>query len=344
MREAVNAAPPPSPPSSSPPTAPAPARRSRLRTLLPLLGLLFLGFILSRQDWSALSSAFARLGPRPIVEAALLFGANAALKSVRFQRMLLAQRLVLPLPVAVASYFASLFYGQVTLGRVGELYKTEALLERGVPLGTALSSSLYDRLLDLALVTLLAAVLGAAVVGDARAAVAAGVVVLLLIAAGVAVLRARSLAAVGPVAKLRAWLDGRRGGRGLVAMLAQVVAGLDPLLRPAFLLPALLWTAVAWAGYFGSLFRLADGMGVHASLVALTAAAALGALSALLPVTVSGLGAREAIYIQVLGLEGVSSEHAFALSIAHLGLMTAVVIVVGSLGLLVRARQQRRPA
>jgi uncharacterized protein (TIRG00374 family) len=340
VREAVNAAPPASP--SSPP--PVPARRSGLRSLLPLLGLLVLGFILSRQDWSALSGAFARLGARPIAEAALLFFANTALKSVRFQRMLLAQRLLLPLPVAVASYFASLFYGQVTLGRVGELYKTEALLERGVPLGTALSSSLYDRLLDLALVTLLAAVLGAAVVGDTRAAIAAGVVVLLLIAFGVAVLRARALATVGPIAKLRAWLDGRRGGRGLLSMLAQVVTGLDPLLRPSFLMPALLWTAIAWAGYFGSLWRLADGMGIHASLVALTAAAALGALSALLPVTISGLGAREAIYIQVLGLQGVSSEHAFALSIAHLGLMTAVVIVTGSLGLLVRARQQRRPA
>lgn len=337
----MTAAPPPSPP---PPPSSPPGARSRLRTLLPLLGLLLLGFILSRQDWSALGGAFARLGARPLAEAALLFGANAALKSVRFQRMLLAQRLVLPLPVAVASYFASLFYGQVTLGRVGELYKTEALLERGVPFGTALSSSLYDRLLDVALVTLLAAVLGAAVVGDTRAALAAGLLVMLLTALGVAVLRARSLASVGPIAKLRAWLDGRRGGRGLLSMLAQVVAGLDPLLRPAFLVPALLWTAVAWAGYFGSLWRLADGMGVDASRVALTAAAALGALSALLPVTVSGLGAREVIFMHVLGRQGVTSEHAVALSLAHLGLMTAVVIVTGSLGLLVRARQHRRPA
>jgi len=337
----VNAAPPSQSPSPSPPV---PAPRSALRKLLPLFGLLLLGWILSRQDWSTLGGAFARLGPRPIAEAALLFGANAALKSVRFQRMLLAQRLVLPLPVAVASYFASLFYGQVTLGRVGELYKTEALLERGVPLGIALSSSLYDRLLDVALVTLLAAVLGAAVVGDAHAALAAGLLVLLLIALGVAVLRARSLASVGPIAKLRAWLDGRRGGRGLLSMLAQVVAGLDPLLRPAFLVPAMLWTAVAWAGYFASLFRLAQGMGIDASLIALTAAAALGALSALLPVTVSGLGAREVIFMHVLGLQGVASERAVALSLAHLGLMTAVVIVTGSLGLLARVRQHQHPA
>ena len=334
----------PQPPPHSPPEPPPPASRARsaLRTWLPLLGIALLAYILSRQDWSELSAAFARLGARPIAEAALLFGANLLLKSVRFQRMGVAQGLSLPLPVAVASFFASQFYGQITFGRVGELYKTEALLERGVPLGTALSSSLYDRLLDLAVVTLLSAVLGAAVLGDARAAAVAAVLVGALLVAALAVLRARSLAAVGPIAKLRAWLDGRRGGRGLLAMLAQVVTGLDPLLRPSFLLPALAWTVVAWLGYFGALWRLADGMGSGASRLALTASAALGALSALLPVTISGLGAREVVFMHVLGRQGVPGEQAVALSLAHLGLMTAVVIASGALGLWLRVQQQRR--
>jgi uncharacterized protein (TIRG00374 family) len=321
---------------------PPPRARSALRTWLPLLGLGLLAYILSRQEWSELSAAFARLGPRPIAEAALLFGCNALLKSVRFHRMVLAQKLPLPLPVAMASFFAALFYGQVTFGRIGELYKAEALLERGVPLGTALSSSLYDRVLDLAVVMFLSAVLGAAVLGDVRAAVVAGVVVALLGGAALAVLRARTLASIGAVSKLRAWLDARRGTRGLLAMLAQVVTGLDPLLRPAFLVPALAWTAVAWVGYFGALWRLADGMGIDASRLGVTASGALGAMSALLPVTVSGLGAREVVFMYVLGRQGVAAEQAVALSLAHLGLMTAVVIVSGALGLWARARQQRR--
>jgi uncharacterized membrane protein YbhN (UPF0104 family) len=191
-------------------------------------------------------------------------------------------------------------------------------------------------------VTLLAAVLGAAVVSDTRAAVAAALLVVLLGGLGLAVLRARSLAAIRPVQRLRAWLDARRGGRGLLSMLAQVVSGLDPLLRPAFLVPAVGWTAVAWLGYFGSLWCLADGIGIEASRVAITAAAALGALSALLPVTVSGLGAREVIFMHVLGTRGVGSEQAIALSLAHLGLMTAVVVVAGGLGVLARARQHGR--
>jgi len=60
----------------------------------------------------------------------------------------------------------------------------------------------------------------------------------------------------------------------------------------------------------------------------LTATAAFAALSSLLPVTISGLGARELIYIEVLRNRGVASESAVALSLLHLGVMSATAIVV----------------
>lgn len=74
--------------------------------------------------------------------------------------------------------------------------------------------------------------------------------------------------------------------------------------------------------------------------VLLTATAAFAALSSLLPVTVSGLGARELIYIQVLSARGVSGEAAATLSLLHLALMTGMAIGLGLLGSVWRARQR----
>jgi uncharacterized protein (TIRG00374 family) len=250
----------------------------------------------------------------------------------------------LPLPVAVAAFFTSQFYGQVTLGRIGELYKAEALTERGVPLGTALSSSLYDRLLDLAAVLLVAAVLATTVVGDARAGAVAGACMALLMVGALVLLRARSLGALGPVARLRAWLDSRRGTRGALGMLVQLIAGLGPLLRPRFVLEATAWTVVSWALYFASVWQVAAGLGIHASATSLTAGSALGALSALLPVTISGLGAREVIFMNVLAREGVEPARAVVLSLLHLAMMTVCAIALGLLGLLARQRQHRAGA
>jgi uncharacterized membrane protein YbhN (UPF0104 family) len=316
----------------------------RWRRYLPWLGLLLLAWLLSRFDMHALARAFAHVSPRAIAAAAALFSANMLLKAFRWQRMLQAQDLQLPTRVAVAAFLASQFYGQVTLGRVGELYRAEALIERGVPLGLALSSSVYDRVLDLAAVLIVAATLSALVVGNMQAALAAAACMLLLCAAGLAVLRASWLASLPPVAKLRAFLSARRGTRGLLGLLAQLLVGLGPLMRPAFLFEATLWTVAGWYGYFASLWQVADGLGIVASRTALTAGASLGALSALLPVTISGLGAREVIYMQVLGIEHVHSAQAVVLSLLHLTVMTASVIVFGLLGLIARHRQQRGSA
>ncbi|MFI5307327.1 MAG: YbhN family protein [Polyangiales bacterium] len=317
------------------------ASTARWRRYLPLLGLLLLAWVLSRFDLRALGQALARVQLRYVLEALLLFSANMLLKSLRWQRMLAVQGLHLPTKVAVAAFLSSQFYGQVTLGRVGELYRAEALIERGVPWGTALSSCVYDRVLDLVTVLLLGAGLSALVVGNLQAALAAAGCVLALIALGLALLRARSFAALPGVAPLRAFLERRRGTRGLFGLLAQLVAGLGPLLRPGFVLEAMAWTLAGWAGYFASLFVLAAGMGIQASRVSLTAGASLGALSALLPVTLSGLGAREVIFMQVLGLEHVPGPRAVVLSLLHFAVMTATAIGFGLIGLLARHAQQR---
>jgi uncharacterized membrane protein YbhN (UPF0104 family) len=325
----------------TPQEAAPPSRATNARRYLPWLGLLLLLWVLSRFDLEALGEAFAQVRGLAVLEAALLFAGNLVLKSLRWQRMLTVQGLQLPANVAVAAFFSSQLYGQVTLGRLGELYRAEALTERGVPIGTALSSSIYDRLLDLATVLVLAAALSALVVGNVQGAIAAGAGMLALCALGLFVLRARSLGSLPAVERLRAFLQARRGTRGALGLLSQLVIGLGPLLRPGFLLEATLWTTVAWLLYFASLWQLAAGMGITASHSALTAGAALGALSSLLPITISGLGAREVIFMNVLGVEHVPGPRAVVLSLSHLGVMSLVAIALGLCGVLARHRQQR---
>lgn len=112
------------------------------------------------------------------------------------------------------------------------------------------------------------------------------------------------------------------------------------MLRPSTLLEAMLWTLIAWTCYLKALFALADGLHLSVSRLLLTAAAAFAALSALLPVTISGLGARELIYIEALRRHGVAGESAVAMSLLHLIVMSACAIAFGLLGVLWRQRQR----
>ncbi|MGD8859770.1 MAG: lysylphosphatidylglycerol synthase transmembrane domain-containing protein [Myxococcales bacterium] len=317
-----------------------PKPRPAWRRALPLLGLVLLVWVLSRLDLGAMAAALAEVSWGAVGLGAGLFAVNLGIKILRWGRMLAVQGLRVPPAVVVAAFLSGAFYGQVTLGRLGEMVRAEALTERGVPLGQALSSCLYDRGLDVGLVLLLGASLGALVIGDARAAWLAAAVVLALALMALAVVRAPALGSAPWVMRLRERMARvSLLARGL-SVLDDLVAGIGVLLRPGFLLEAGLVTAVAWTGYFGALVVLAAGLGIEAPPVLLVAGASLAALSALLPVTVSGLGARELIYAQVLSLAEVPPERAVLLSLLHLAMMTAVAIGLGALGVAARHRQR----
>jgi glycosyltransferase 2 family protein len=282
--------------------------------------------------------------PDALLLSAAAFSANLFLKAWRWQRLLRAQSIELPARVSLAAFLSGQFYAQVTLGRLGEFFRVEALLDRGVGAGRALASCVFDRLLDVFIVFGLGAVFATRVLVDGQLAWLA----LALLVAGAAALGLLLRYAVplrpGTAANpLQRWLGRLEGGR-LIGRLVhggrELLAGMLPMLRGRVLAEALLWSAISWFGYFEALFQLADGLALGVSRVLLTATAAFAALTALLPVTVSGLGARELIYIQVLEGQGVPNETAVVLSLLHLFTMSVCATGFGFLGVLWRQRQR----
>lgn len=316
-----------------------PPPRSLLRRVLPLLGLLLLGYVLSKLDANRMRAAIDRVSALDLLLASAMFGLNLWLKAWRWQRMLAWQNIALPGRVALAAFFSGQFYGQVTIGRVGELMRAEALTKAGVSTGRALSACLIDRVLDLALVASLATVLSALLLADATGAIGASVVLIALTLGGL-----RTLQAIANRHR-----NGTLGGfskRPAIAraltFLVDLMDGARPLLRPLALLESLAWTGLAWTFYFATLWMLARGAEVYASLSVLTAASSLAALSSLLPFTVSGLGAREVIFSEMMQTQAVANEAAVVLALLNLAVMMVTTLALGGLGLLVRQRQLAR--
>jgi uncharacterized protein (TIRG00374 family) len=320
---------------------PADRKTPRWRKVLPFLGLVLLIWVLSRLNLGEMSAAISKVTMSTLLLSAGSFSVNAFLKAFRWHRMLRAQGITLPPKVTLAAFLSGLFYGQITLGRVGELFRVEALLERGVGTGAALASSILDRLLDLFLVLLAGSVLGAFVIGNVRVAALAFVLMTL---GGLATWAGiDTIGHPNPSPKVtrffasfaaRPFLD--RIGK----LVRELATGLYPMTRPGPLAEALLWTVIAWGFYFEALFVLADGLHILISQIVLMATAAFAALSALLPVTISGLGARELIYIAVLKQHGVADEPAAVLSLLHLLIMTISAIAFGFMGVVLRSRQK----
>lgn len=323
---------------------PARTVAARVRRLLPLLGLVLLGWVLSRMDLAAMGNALARVSAGTLALAAGFFACNLLVKAYRWQRLLQMQGIAIPLRVALAAFLSGQFYGQVTLGRAGEFLRVEALLERGVRLGSALASCTFDRLLDVFAVLAVGAVLAAWVVGDlslSLAALAAMLVIAFLLGLGIELLGTPPQGfGDNFVQRGLTRLQGRPLLGKLASGLRELAEGMRPALRAGALVELSAFTAVAWLGYFAALWQLAEGMGLQLSRSLLTSTASFAALTALLPITVSGLGARELIYINVLSAQGVPKESAVVLSLLHLFVMSLCATALGLAGVLWRQRQR----
>ena len=77
--------------------------------------------------------------------------------------------------------------------------------------------------------------------------------------------------------------------------------------------------------FFTQAYLIARAAGIDASFLTVSLVIALGSLVAILPVSISGLGTRDAVIVAYLGTEGIQGDAALGFSI-----LIFFVFVVGS--------------
>ncbi|HEX6290480.1 MAG TPA: lysylphosphatidylglycerol synthase transmembrane domain-containing protein [Herpetosiphonaceae bacterium] len=130
-----------------------PLLRLGLRLLGPALLLYFLLTVNLREVWRTLLAT----DPWLFLLSVVLVVPFLVLKAIRWQLILRAWQIILPLREATALYCIGIFLGVVTPGQAGDAVKAWYLRKRGYPLSTGLASVVVDRLFDVGISALLAA-------------------------------------------------------------------------------------------------------------------------------------------------------------------------------------------
>jgi uncharacterized membrane protein YbhN (UPF0104 family) len=247
--------------------------------------------------------------PRLLAFAALAYGVMVGVKTWRWRTVLAIQEIALPARHALRAYGLGMLWGAVTPGRVGQHFKAVALIQRGVSFERAVAGTVVDQLLDFVVI---AALLPVAVVHfghkmSQSAWVAIGS--LALAAVGLAVLA--------------------RFGR---ARFGAAAAEISRLGRRAFKAPLLL--AVLSTGlYFVSLDLAARAVGIGVGIVTIALATVGSMVVEMAPVTVAGLGVREAALLTILSPLGVGAASILAFTVIVRAMQIgigAVAYVAGS--------------
>ncbi len=285
----------------------------RINRYTRLIGLLLLGVVLVKVD---LERAFAVLTDvrLPLLLLALIANLpQLGLKALRWHYLLGMQGVSYRFKHAVLAYFSSFYVGILTPGRLGEFVKAFYLKqESGITIGEAVSSVLVDRLFDLY------ALIGAGgcglimfahfvrLPGWALALVCAGIVAsLLMLWPPFGRLALRVLTSM-PIIK--------RHAHRLAPEVERFYANLLQLLKPQ-LLVAVLLTVSAHAIFYTQCYLLVLALDLPLEYSFVLFSMSLVNLVNLLPVSISGLGTREAILSLLFGSAGLDSGMAIAYSV-----------------------------
>ncbi len=230
-----------------------------------------------------------------------------------------------------------MFLGNQLPLRLGEVARSMLAKRDGLPLVTAATSIVVERLIDTLLVVLLIAAvisqLSAAPPAVSESAAAFGLVALIGFLGLLALARVPQFAA-GLLEKLLALLPPLRR-LPLPAMLSNTLAGLQPLTQWRTLTFTALWTGGAWIVSAFAYYFLHRALGIEVNIMlSVPLSMALAALSSVLPLSIAGLGPFEAAIVLSGQLVGMDSLDAIALAFLLHGLSVFSFALWGGIGLL----------
>jgi uncharacterized protein (TIRG00374 family) len=286
------------------------------RKLIRFAGPVLFVFILSRMNLSLLADTVAAIRPRFLLAALLLYPCLILLKAWRWRLLLRQQGVNYGLVPAFAAYNSSLAIGYVTPGRLGEFVKALHLRQdEGLSLGYALSSVLLDRILDLYLL-LIAAGLGIVLFAAPGHLLVPSLLVLTAVALGPLVVLvphvSRRLTAL--VTRGTSRLMGGSLGEQLNRNLDSFQRGMEQLVTVR-LLPPLICTGIAYLVFYSQCYLGALALELPVTYLYTAYCVSLASLLALLPVSISGLGVREATFIALLSPLAIAAETAVTYSL-----------------------------
>jgi uncharacterized protein (TIRG00374 family) len=278
-----------------------------------LSGVLLLIGLLIKSDIHHLWVLLGGIAPGSFFLPAFLILPLILVKTLRWQILLRAQTIRMDFITSLLAYFASLFVGFVTPGRFGEFSKSLYVTHHcDVAPGRAFSTVLADRLFDLAVLVLLGC---AALISILPIETRRNLLLFVLVGAAVFSIIFRSLSQyIKPHRSFEHWILSAKEKYLKKDWLLDLISGFRSIDRKSMYY-AILLTVLAYLIFYFQCYQLALALKIIPNILITSFAVTLGSLITLIPISISGLGSREAVITVYLATWGISRETALGFSL-----------------------------
>jgi uncharacterized protein (TIRG00374 family) len=249
------------------------------------------------------------------------------MRAFRWQLLMKMQSIYYPLRDATTVYFAGLFVGTITPGRLGDFIKVQYLRDAGYSFGRSLLSVLIDRIYDLFSLLLVGYISMFVFIHLFSSEVLVFSTILLIIPVSGVFLFATGRIDLEQAMHLFVLFTPKKYRIHTETALRDFTGDLQsftigPLIMAAFI------TTIIWTLYFIMAYLFALSLHIAIPFLYLTACVSISAFITLIPISISGIGTREATFITLFSLIGIGNESAVAFSMMIL-LMYIINACVG---------------
>ena len=295
--------------------------------ILRSIGLILFVIILSKLNLTEIGALLSNINLYYIAPALLLFIPLLVTKAMRWQLLMEAQDIDYSLKDSTIMYAAAMYIGAITPGRIGDFIKVFYLKGDNYPFGKSFATVLQDRLFDLVSLLLLgyAGMLLFIVYFERTVLILSSILMgtLLLI---LFFLYKRDIS-IGMLEYISSHFIPERYRENAKTVFSDLCNSFKTLNTNQWVLATFL-TAFAWIIYFVLMYFFALSIDIDIPFLYLATCVSISAVITLIPISISGIGTRDATLIILFSYLGLSKESAIAFSMLIL-FMYAVNGLIG---------------
>jgi uncharacterized protein (TIRG00374 family) len=279
---------------------------------IKIIGIVLLGWIVLTVDWEQAIRTLVKLDPLFMTGYGVCFVAMMLVRTLRLRLALARLNYRISFKDCYAAVLEPAFMGTVTPGRLGEFTRVGHIHALGVPLQESITVVIIERLIDTCVLLVFGVGGVIYIFGSPPYHMFSTLVVVLGLLLMLCAIRGFTPSFQFLQKKLE-WI--LRWEPASWTIHRQTLSTSFQYVMKRTATTIFLLSLVCIALLFFQVFFLAKAFGFTADYLVVIFAYAVSTLIALLPISVGGLGTREATYIMIMGREGIQKEQALLFSL-----------------------------
>lgn len=301
---------------------------SALKKLLPVIGILILAYIIWDTGVGEIAGVLLSFQAVYLPVSLFMIFVYLVLQTVKWGYLMKMNGIVLGFWYLFKVYLIGAFYGAITPGRLGSLYRIKYIMSKtGKPFGVCAPSVVLDKILDI-LVIFLMAIAGVLVLVNyvSQLFFYATIIVFILFLMFFFLFLRKSWSRRILKILYRFAVPGKYKKNASETFHSFY----DNMPKARQLVVPSLITLATWIVLFSIVFVIATSLSIRMEYLLVITAFPIASIVGYIPITISGWGTREAVLIAIFSLFGITAQEIVALSLLSFVLNYFIPALIGA--------------